>query len=270
MKNEMIRLGITASAELRPHEDFDASRVQGVTNKIREDGWLRHPILCLVDTDGIHYVADGHGRRMAALELGLRDLPVHLVSVRQVELHTWVHEVERLTWRELIEIFRAAGFEMTEGSEEVGGVGAWIRHPDGRVCAATDRSGDFSAFAHLRSAVDEYTHGGHVIRHINLPATSDLPIVHFPCWSVESFAEAVLYGVIFPAGVTRFLPKIRVLDLNVPLDFLMEERSTQEKSADLISRVERVGFRIVKDGRFEHYTGDLAFPQSDLWSFPLD
>jgi hypothetical protein len=54
----------------------DAKQVEKIAKSIKEFGWVGNPIV--VNEDGV--ILAGHGRRLAALKLGLKDVPIQVIA----------------------------------------------------------------------------------------------------------------------------------------------------------------------------------------------
>jgi hypothetical protein len=72
-------------------------------------------------------------------------------------------------------------------------------------------------------------------------------LVVFRRFLVEEVVEAAAMGLLFPAGLTRFVISPRALRLNFPIAILADDRAIEEKQQALADWVrERVGGRHVR------------------------
>jgi hypothetical protein len=72
-------------------------------------------------------------------------------------------------------------------------------------------------------------------------------LVVFRRFLVEEVVESAAMGLLFPAGLTRFVISPRALRLNFPIAILAEDRAIEEKQQALAEWVrERVGGRHVR------------------------
>jgi hypothetical protein len=105
-KKLLPRLEIVPLRSLILHEDVETHRVNAVTERMREDGFLKNPpIVGRNGKDHRFIVLDGASRVTAARRLKLPHLLVQIVTYPSAEigLDPWHHVVVGMSWETLIE-----------------------------------------------------------------------------------------------------------------------------------------------------------------------
>ena len=246
--------------EVTPHEEHDPSRSDRYRTEIESDGFLRHPLLCLRVRDGFTVVLDGHNRLAACRELRVPHIPVHLLELCQVRLKSWVHLINGAGFDEVCRAFSDAGFKPGDDDTRTG---VCVFDPTGHRAVMRLPTDDIETVVDsFRRAVAGYTTSHTTVDRVDdAPSFTDRVTVRFPRWTLGQFIAAVAAKVMFPAGVSRFTPKVdRLLQVEVPLPVLRADAAAGAKTAWLRRRLQRVGLRPC--GQIEHYCGPNLVPRS--------
>ncbi|GIU91430.1 MAG: hypothetical protein KatS3mg011_0336 [Acidimicrobiia bacterium] len=239
------------------HEATDPRRVERLARRIETEGLLRNPpVVARLDERWV--VLDGATRTAALGSLRCPHLVVQDVEIDEVAVETWHHVVRdadperlRATLDQLPGV-TVAEVDPTQAAEAVAQFGGicTITAPDRWCLVAYPRPG-VSRFDALTEVVDAYLPEAVVSRVADTDLRRlrawypDLAVfVEFPEFTVSQVLAAARSGRVLPAGVTRFLIPGRVLRLNVPLDWLREPTSLEEKNRrlhDLLAEKERLG-----------------------------
>jgi phosphoglycerate dehydrogenase-like enzyme len=253
----VLPIRFVAADAVVAHEATDPRRVERLARRIETEGLLRNPpVVARLDERWV--VLDGATRTAALASLRCPHLVVQDVEIDEVAVETWHHVVRdvdperlRATLDDLagVTVAEVDPSQAAEAVAQYGGI-CTITAPDRWCLVAYPRPG-VSRFDALTEVVDAYLPEAVVSR----VADTDLrrlrawypdlaALVEFPEFTVSQVLAAARSGRVLPAGVTRFLIPGRVLRLNVPLDWLREPTSLEEKNRrlhDLLAEKERLG-----------------------------
>jgi len=260
-------LRIVPTSSLLPHEQVDESRTASLIQRLRQEGILRNPPVAILagDRSGRFVVLDGANRTVA---FRMMQLPHGLVQVvhpgsSSVQLLTWNHVLSGATREALIEAIERypdlalvpsdvdrAAFNLSSG-----GTLAYIVFPSGNVCEVVGETAPLEwGVRNLRRLVASYLGLGRIDR-LSTASPRSLgeiypdfsALVVFRSFVVEEVVEAASMGLLFPAGLTRFVISPRALRLNFPLSVLADGRPAEEKQQALADWIrDRVGGRHVR------------------------
>ncbi len=260
-------LRIVPTLSLLPHEQVDEGRTGPLIQRMREEGILRNPPVAVPagDRSGRFVVLDGANRTMA---FRMMDLPHGLVQVvrpgsSSVQLLTWNHVLHGVTRQALVEAIEAhpdlalvpsdedrAAFNLSSG-----GTLAYIVFPSGQVSEVVGETSPLEwGVRNLQRLVASYQGLGRIDR-VSTASSLGLGAVYpgfsglvvFRRFIVDEVVEAATMGLLFPAGLTRFVISPRALRLNFPLEVLAEAMPIEAKQQTLTDWIrERVGGRHVR------------------------
>jgi hypothetical protein len=227
------------------HEDVDPNRVARLAARIEADGLLRSPPIVI--ESGEHYVVlDGASRTSAMRQLGIPHVVVQLTSPEEgLELHAWRHVISGLDPDHLVQMLDDLPLITLEPVEA--GQADDVMFEYGGLCLLqTVTGGTFVVYAAsgenrldaLNALTATYIQAGRVERTLKRDIISlqhefegMVALVIYPVFTPDQVMQATQAGNRhFPAGITRFLVPGRILRLNVALDYLMSDRSLQEKN----------------------------------------
>ncbi len=246
-------LEIVPSDRLHPHEDHDPARARPLAQRIREMGVFRDPpiVMPIPHRPGHYMVLDGANRTFACKFLGLPHVLVQIVEPDSpsYRLSSWNHVLWHWPRGDLLdhiarllpwEPVRASGTEALEALEEKQALLAVAVPPDAYYVFMAPEMEPERRVHHLRQVVDLYLHTARVER-TGLFKVEELQtwfpqwqgLVVFPAFTVHEIFRVVERGLLFPAGITRFMIFPRALRLYYPLDVLASQASLEEKNAHL-------------------------------------
>jgi hypothetical protein len=260
-------LKIVPTPTLLPHEQVDEARTAPLVERLRAEGILRNPPVAIPagDRSGRFVVLDGANRTVA---FRLLELPHGLVQLvhpgsTSVQLLTWNHVLSGTTRAGLIEaVERFPDLALVPSDEDraafnlsSGGTLAYVVTSAGPVWEIVGETRPLEwGVRNLVRLVESYQ-GLCRIDRVSTSAARGLAeiypgfsaLVVFRRFLVEEVVEAAAMGLLFPAGLTRFVISPRALRLNFPIAILAEDRAIEEKQQALAEWVrERVGGRHVR------------------------
>lgn len=259
-----LRLRLVALERILLHEAHDTQRVERMMDAMRQDGYLRNPII-VAEREGQFVQLDGATRTMALTEMGVPCVLVQIVSYQDPEvcLGSWNHllidfSVERLLaglgtmsgltctvcdpsqiepamrGRNAVAASRVG--ENAESAERQALLGVIGREGDGMLVRV---EGELrKQLGHLSSVVELYRGQAEVRRVADLELGALLAqhpdlsaVISFPLLEPEDVFHCAFNRTKLPMGITRHIVGGRALGLDVPLELLSSDRSLEEKNA---------------------------------------
>ncbi len=245
-------MAIVEGREVLLHEECDPKRVERLSERLRQDGFLKNPPIAapLDQFPGPLVVLDGANRVMALTQLGYPYQMVQVVDYFDpcIILDVWRHLLLDMPGVELIE--RIAGVLGTE-IERVPQEEAQARLRRREVlCAVTLSDGTAYAVGGvsdllrdvelLRRVVAVYKSTARIYRVLedDLAALAQEyggaeVLVSFPLFTKEEILAIAQNGAKLPTGITRHIIPGRALRVNLPLEFLQGSRPLDQANAML-------------------------------------
>ena len=257
--SELPHLAIMHLADLVPHEQADPRRVARLSERLRQDGILKNPIIAAPLPESAQAVVlDGANRTAALHAVGVRDALVQLVDYHDpgVRLTTWYHLISGMPPQALLTQIRGlTGLEVRPSSLADARSGlaarsilAYLVAPvaDGRPQVYTvagpreDGSHKHADTYLLLRMVDIYK--GKPDTAIHRVTSDDLEellpnydevggLIVFPPYTPDDILHLAAHGLRVPTGITRHIIPARALRVNIPLDILRAPRPLAEKNA---------------------------------------
>ena len=276
-----LRLRIVPLDRILLHEAHDAKRVERVMAAMRQDGYLRNPII-VTERQGHYVQLDGATRSMALGEMGVPCALVQIVSYEdpEVSLSSWNHVLvdfpaQRL-WAEIGAMeglscapcdpaqigpaLQARNAPAPVRPEDSGNhqalLGIISREGEGLLVSVEGelkgQLGQLSSVvavyrgqAEVRRVADLEL-GGLISQHPDLSA-----VVGFAQLEPEDVFHCAFNRAKLPMGITRHLVGGRALGVDVPLEVLADDRPLEAKNAWLeqmvLERIRRHKVRVYQE-----------------------
>lgn len=251
------RLAFVPLESLHLHEAHDERRTPYLKQRLLESGLFRHPpvVMPLSEGRGDYLVLDGANRTVTLRRLGMRHVPVQITTPDEpgLALRHWNHVLYGWDPAQLLtrlSKLNEAVFEQDPGADTPTGLHAqgtievhlWGGPTLAARPAKPDLEGKVSA---LNAVVDTYAELPGLDRTtlVDLEELAELypgltALIAFPELRLEELEEMATRGLCLPTGITRTLVSPRTLGLDVPLAWLNDERSLEEKNAALQKLIE--------------------------------
>lgn len=205
------------------HEKHEPHRLDVTCEAIRQEGVLRNPPIAMQLRDGSYLILDGAHRTETMMKLQCHRAVLQVITPEQFALEAWNHAVPAGEWLE--DLKQDPQIE-------------WLEKPTPGILLAevVEASGDHS-YLYLSSPsgdldmrldvfhriVEAYTRKLAVkrfSRSIGEPAEGTVHMI-YPAWTIDELEETVMRKRVMPAGFTRCVVDGRILNLRIPLDFLL-------------------------------------------------
>ncbi|WP_416147644.1 ParB N-terminal domain-containing protein [Salipaludibacillus sp. HK11] len=223
MEDVLSSLTLVAIHQLCFHEEEEPFRLIKTGEKIKEDNYLRHPILVTPMRNGRYLVLDGVHRCGALSGMNCKRVPVQVVRRHEFSYGSWNHLVPAGCW--LPTLFNDPCLPWTDKKEE---------NPFIEVVEHSGRRN----YLYLNQVQHEWLHVWHktTSSYSNREEVTRLPpeaddlvetgkvLVKYQMVAFDTLVELVMKQCVFPAGVTRFHVNGRLLNLQIPLHLLTEQQ----------------------------------------------
>jgi hypothetical protein len=263
-------LRILQTQSLVPHEDFDPRRVEQLSQRIWQDGLLKHPPIITSIPDSEQYVIlDGSNRCLALAHLSIPHIVAQHISYGDpgVELDTWYHNVCQMPLADFESALAATGLKLIDCSLEQARAAlslaqacAYIVCEQGvRMVAKADQNRH--PIHLLREIVGAYRGKADIYRASNDVWEKQVPyypgmiaVVVFPRLTPADILEAERNGEKIPSGLTRHIIPNRAVNANIPLHVLASswplERKSQWLQSWLMEKMARNAVRFYSESTF--------------------
>jgi phosphoglycerate dehydrogenase-like enzyme len=254
----VLPLRVVELERVTAHETTDPARVAALAARMDEDGLMRNPPIVTPVEDG-YVVLDGATRVAALRTLESRHVVVQDVTDdTELGLETWNHVILDIQPADLmatleavaeVELEPCAPGDAADRTLEYGGICSIVTAlGEGFVVHSRREVNRFDALAAIATAaIGAATVSRTLERDIGrlrgwYPTLA--AIIEYPQFTVEQVLTAARSGRLLPPGATRFVVPGRVLRLDLPLSFLLDDRTLDEKNRrlhDALTEKERNG-----------------------------
>lgn len=241
-----LELRIVPTDSVLLHEETDPERVQRLTQSLLDVGTLRNPPIVVKSENGSFVVLDGATRSTALRQLSMPHILVQVVNYqRDVELRAWYHLLRAHAFAAVADGISRIPNTTVEILSIAEAVKALERREAAAALACADGTAKLirthnqqSIAPALRNLVALYGGFGEIYRivHEDLDkAIRESDDVHgaviFPSWKPIDILQAAADVELLPAGITRHVIPGRALNVNISLDILSIDASTESKNA---------------------------------------
>ncbi len=242
-------LRMLPATALVPHEEVDPRRVEKLSQRLRQEGRLKHPpVIAPIPDSGRFVVLDGANRTMALAVLQVPHIVAQVVDYHDpnVELDTWYHVVSGMP----VEEFQAALHQIPDLHTQESSLSA------ARQALALDKTSAYIVCADgiyllkdaenhqprdidfLTRLVGIYKGRAEIFRASNDVWEKQAPfypqmtaLVIFPRLQPQDILDAVRSDQRIPSGITRHIIPNRALNINIPFEVLEADLALERKEA---------------------------------------
>lgn len=213
------------------HEEHEHVRLRKTCMRIASDGVLRHPPIAMKMTDGRYLILDGAHRTYALKDLGCQRIPVQVVRPDEVDFYAWSHLIEAGAWLDQLKSEPAICWHSEcDKSNPIAELATETENY--YLYAKNNEKGLLSARVEAWHSVVNTYRKDYPVQRIASEQHQQVPhgmvMLRYPISTLQELEEIVLSGMVMPAGVTRVLVNGRLLNLNIPLEFLTNRSFDQE------------------------------------------
>ena len=239
-------LQVMPTALLLLHEDFDPRRVERLSKRILEEGFLKNPpVVASIPGSGNFVILDGANRVLAFKLAGIPHIVAQLVHYGDpgVVLDTWYHVISGMPLHEFEQaLINVIGFHLLPCNLEDARQAlameealAYIIAESGvrKVIPPPGRHRDLlllrEIVATYRGKADIYR-ASNDIWEIQRPYYPNITaLVIYPRLRPVDILRAALNECKVPSGLTRHIITYRALNINIPIGILMADWSYERK-----------------------------------------
>ncbi len=211
-----------------PHEEPSKDRLNKLVLKIKDDGFVNHPIICTKIKDKI-IILDGTHRYNALKEIGVKFIPIQLVSYdkRRIKLSSWAWQF-KVDNQFLLSIRNFDGRILREA-----------RNPR-RYEVLIKSKESFILKFNNRLEFLKFLNGLKTISYERVLRDNVIEGIVFPKLHHSFFFFLAKNNYKIPSGITKFRVERRILSLKVPLNVLNGENLIFEFKEKLRERKFRI------------------------------
>ncbi|NQW29493.1 MAG: hypothetical protein HQ472_03155 [Ignavibacteria bacterium] len=250
------------------HEESDPHRVNRLDGLISQSSILRNPPIVAEAGDGEYVVLDGATRTTAMRNRKIPHIAVQIVpyGTKSAAIGSWYHVLKPNLAKDVINYIQQHHFPKSTVSVEaarellVSGeacLGITTSKVEAVVLLSPGERTLEEYAATLRQVVTIYGGAGEIHRIVNEDLMEVVSkkepgagVVMFPTFTPTQIIQFAKSKNVLPAGITRHLISGRALNVNVPIELMMNNLSTEEKNVWLQSWItEKV---MSKKARFYH------------------
>ncbi|MCS7173634.1 MAG: hypothetical protein N0A24_09740 [Armatimonadetes bacterium] len=232
-------LAFVSAEDVLLHEECDPERVARLRQRLRQEGVLKNPpVAARLGPRAV--VLDGANRTEALRALGAHTVLLQRVNYEDpgVELQTWRHLVtdappdlgRRIG--ELLPVEEMGHREAVQALQE-GRILAYVRRSEGTLVVPRGAN-LLEDVARLRELVAAYRGAGRIHRVLGEDPEQLAGeygeagmLVVFPTFTKREILEMAYNGLKLPTGITRHVIPGRALRVNMPLERMLREESSQ-------------------------------------------
>jgi hypothetical protein len=251
---ELPTLKIVPISEIIFHEDPDKERSTKLIEYIRKENRLKNPPVVATHSGTKKYILlDGANRLTALQTLNIPDVLVQHIDLFDsglIFLH-WHHIVEKFTKDNFLEIINnIPDITSTKSSainlraNDNGDLLCQIQFADQSIYEVHAHTDLFQRVKDLRNITDIYKGFQYMDRvsytnldHLKGNYSQFCALIVFRKLVKEELVEVTNHGMRIPSGITRIIMPKRALRINVPLDILRFDVSTEQKNYWLQNRI---------------------------------
>lgn len=251
---ELPNLRIVPISEIIFHEDPDEERSSKLIEYLRKENRLKNPPVVATHSGNKKYILLDGANRLTAL--GALDIPD--VLVQHIDLFDpglaflqWHHAVEKFTKDSFLEkinnlpditITKTPNDDLT--ANDNGDLLCQIQFADSNIYAVHAHTDLFQRVKDLRNITDIYKGFQYMDRvsytnleHLKNNYSRFCALIVFRKLAKEELVAITNDGMRIPSGITRIIMPKRALRINVPLDILRFDVSTEQKNYWLQNRI---------------------------------
>lgn len=251
---ELPNLRIVPISEILFHEDPDEERSSKLIEYLRKENRLKNPPVVATHSGSNRYILlDGANRLTALRHLNIPDVLVQHIDLFDpglIFLH-WHHAVEKFSKDDFLEkINNLPDIKITKSPEinlinnDNGDLLCQIQFADRSICEVHAHTDLFQRVKDLRNITNIYKGFQYMDRvsytnleHLKNNYSQFCALIVFRKLVKEELVEVTNHGMRVPSGITRIILPKRALRINVPLDILRFDVSTEQKNYWLQNRV---------------------------------
>lgn len=251
---ELPNLRIVPISEIIFHEDPDEERSSKLIEYIKKENRLKNPPVVATHSGNNKYILlDGANRLTALRVLNIPDVLVQHIDLFDPDLNFfhWHHAVEKFTRDSFLEkinnlpditITRSTKYDLEPNDN--GDMLCQIQFADRSVYAVHAHIDLFQRVKDLRNITNLYQGFQYMDRvsytnleHLKNNYSQFCALIVFRKLVKKELVEVTNHGMRIPSGITRIILPKRALRINIPLDILRFDVSTEQKNYWLENRI---------------------------------
>ncbi|MDN9012144.1 ParB N-terminal domain-containing protein [Brevibacillus laterosporus] len=234
------------------HEEYEVERLKKLCSKIKNEQKVKNPPIALQLEHDKYLILDGAHRTLSLQRLNCKRIVIQVVDLEYLSIDAWAHhlvDAENLI-EELLQnpdlLWRKEKYALDPIAT------LFVGNEKHYVYTAADFYMDVKKRIKIwKEIVNSYSskYKFDRITAEQLPVERGI-VFQYPAFHIDQIKNIVDEGLLLPAGVTKFtLTCGRILNLNIPLSFLIREDYVEEDWLELLA-LWRASIRLYTDPVF--------------------
>ncbi|EOO16140.1 ParB N-terminal domain-containing protein [Bacillus cereus] len=233
----LTELKVIPANQIFLHEEFELGRLKKICKKIKSEQQLKNPPIALQLEEDKYLILDGAHRTLSLKELNCKRIVVQVVKTDQLSISSWTHHL--LDSKKILqELDDNPNVYFSDKLEEYSPI-AVVYFNDTEKYLYVHKEKNIKLESKIevwKEIVNIYTNKCPCSR---LPDNELLPVhgiaLSYSTLDLGQIKQIVKSNLLLPAGVTKFnLKSGRILNLNIPLSFLIREDFIEEDWKELL------------------------------------
>ncbi|MDH5807356.1 MAG: ParB N-terminal domain-containing protein [Candidatus Methanomethylicaceae archaeon] len=237
-----MKISLIPIEEIKPHEEYDSILLSKIIDSIKKEGIIKDPIAI---ADKSFVILDGTHRYFALKELGCKYMPSVLYNYKsqKLKIACWYRCLTKIPSMDIISNAKSTDRETALNMLKLREASLAIIFNESSY--VFDWNGIYNAYRLLDSLTEKYKDYGIYYAKDNeafqlLESGMVKVILAVPSITKDEVINAAKQNNPFPKKSTRHILPYRVLGLNIPINWLMEELEIASKKLEIL----------LKNGRF--------------------
>ncbi|PES33302.1 hypothetical protein [Bacillus thuringiensis] len=232
----LTRLKVVPTNQVFLHEEYELERLNKLCHKIKFEQKLKNPPIALQLENNKYLILDGAHRTLSLRNLNCKRMVLQVVEANNLSIDAWAHHI--LNGENLIEelLNNPKLFLSDDLSIDNPPIATLSIKSKKQYLYTVQTQVDIKTKVEIwKEVVNSYNKyefqrvsENHVINDNGI-------VFHYPTSNLKQIKEFIESNILLPAGVTKFnLNCGRLLNLNIPLSFLIREDYIEEDWLELL------------------------------------
>ncbi|QDX92687.1 hypothetical protein EEL30_10430 [Brevibacillus laterosporus] len=233
----LSELRVVPISQVFLHEEYEIERLEKLCSKIKNEQKVKNPPIALQLEHNKYLILDGAHRTLSLQKLNCKRIVIQVVDLEYLSIDSWAHHI--LDAENLIEeLLQNPDLMWRKETYSVDPIATiFVSNEKHYVYTAADVHMDIKKRITIwKEIVNSYStkYTFNRISASQPPIDSGI-VFHYPAFHINQIKNIVDENLLLPAGVTKFtLHCGRILNLNIPLSFLIREDYVEEDWRELL------------------------------------
>ncbi|PFD95628.1 hypothetical protein COE15_01180 [Bacillus cereus] len=233
----LSELRVVPTDQVFLHEEYEIERLYKLSHKIKSEQKLKNPPIALQLDNNKYLILDGAHRTLSLRKLNCKRMVVQVVTAEYLSINAWAHHI--LNGKKLIEELKV-NQKICLSDERQNDIPMATLYYEGKeqyLYIVPEHQLTLENKVNVwKEVVNSYTNKYEFNRIMSNQTIQDAGLVfNYTTLDLYQIKQIVDSNLLLPAGVTKFTLNCgRILNLNIPLSFLIREDFVQEDWEELL------------------------------------